>query len=54
MICFIIENMCYIWTVENVSKHFKGNFALQVAASQCLYVVEAEHKIVTDFNSVDF
>lgn len=47
--------MCYIWTVENVSKHFKGNSCSMLAISHsAFYVVEAEHKIVTDFNSVDF
>lgn len=55
MIYFIIENMCYIWTVEDVSKHFKGDSCslLAISHSAC-YVIEAEHKIVTDFNSVNF
>ena len=39
--------MCYIWTVEDVSKHFKGDSCsvLAISHSAC-YVIEAEHKLL--------
>lgn len=54
MICCIVESIPCIWTIENISKHLKGSSCFILISHSAFYIVEAEYKIVTDFNSVNF